>query len=70
METKLDIVDKLRHYVTGEYDIRVAADEIERLRQQNAELVEALRFCEYAIQNFNNLQSMALNAIAKATGGK
>jgi hypothetical protein len=34
----MDIVEKLRFYVTGRYDIDAAADEIERLREALREI--------------------------------
>ena len=72
-----DIVERLR----GDYGLPIAfetipicheaADEIERLRQQNAELVEALR--KYADEEYNGYNANgghARAAIAKATGGE
>ena len=52
-----------------------AADEIERLRQQNAELVEALKFYACNCQCLDGCSiadcgDVARKAIAKATGGE
>lgn len=63
-----DIADQTRAYVKERHE---AADEIERLRQQNAELVEALR--KYADEEYNGYNANgghARAAIAKATGGE
>jgi len=38
----MDIVEKLRFCVIGKYDIDAAADEIERLRKEKQEAVDAL----------------------------
>ena len=52
------------------YDFHIA--EIERLRQQNAELVEALENAAngYRDRGHEGLEDMCRAAIAKATGGE
>ena len=72
----MDIVKRLKAkppkgFVTSPLMIE-AADEIERLRQQNVELVEAL---EIAADGFRDcgaedLEDMCRAVIAKATGGE
>jgi len=67
----MDIVEKLRFYVTGRYDINAAADEIERLRQDKAELLGALKhIVHWHDQLSANDIAKAKTAIAKATGGE
>ena len=66
----MDIVERLRtdFWREGDADLKEAADEIERLRQQNAELVEEL--WGIALHSGSREASeMARAAIAKATGG-
>ena len=72
----MDIVERLQidFWREGDLDLKEAADEIERLCQQNAELVEALQY--YAKQYDNQTPwdnqpddgVIARAAIAKATG--
>ena len=72
----MDIVERLRQEIGGytdkdiekaEADMKEAADEIERLRQQNAELVEEL--WGIALHSGSREASeMARAAIAKTTG--
>lgn len=77
----MDIVERLRDeasmYDADDVDLHLdAADEIERLRQQNANLVEALqniadgpRDVEKSyISLLHEVQSEARDAIAKTTG--
>ena len=67
----MDIVERLRtdFWREGDADLKEAADEIERLRQQNAELVEEL--WGIALESGSREASeMARAAIAKATGGE
>jgi hypothetical protein len=74
----MDIVERLRQEIGGytdkdiekaEVNMQEAADEIERLRQQNAELVEEL--WGIALESGSREASeMARAAIAKATGGE
>ena len=64
-----DIVERLwtDFWREGDADLKEAADEIERLRQQNAKLLAALKDMNgagYAIV------SIYRDAIAKATGGE
>ena len=65
----MDIVERLRtNWDFDNDDKLIAADEIERLRQQNAELVEEL--WGIALESGSTEASeMARAAIAKATGG-
>ena len=74
----MDIVERLRICAKYDPDQAEAADEIERLRQQNAELVEALWMM---LENYQNLKKSLEKlfedfciktrvAIAKATGGE
>ena len=75
-EEEMDIVERLRQEIGGytdkdiekaEADMKEAADEIERLRQQNAELVEEL--WGIALHSGSREASeMARAAIAKTTG--
>ena len=76
----MDIVERLRtdFWREGDADLKEAADEIERLRQQNAELVEVLKEIANA-DMFDDeckptgggyLINKARAAIAKATGGE
>ena len=69
----MDIVERLRGYDENDLvyktDMIEAANEIERLRQQNAELVEEL--WGIALHSGSREASeMARAAIAKATGGE
>ena len=65
----MDIVERLRICAKYDPDQAEAADEIERLRQQNAELVEEL--WGIALHSGSREASeMARAAIAKATGGE
>ena len=66
----MDIVERLRtNWDFDNDDKLIAADEIERLRQQNAELVEEL--WGIALESGSTEASeMARAAIAKATGGE
>ena len=67
----MDIVERLRtdFWREGDADLKEAADEIERLRQQNAELVEEL--WGIALHSGSREASeMARAAIVKATRGK
>ena len=69
----MDIVERLRGYDENDLvyktDMIEAANEIERLRQQNAELVEEL--WGIALESGSREASeMARAAIAKATGGE
>ena len=76
----MDIVERLRtdFWREGDADLKEAADEIERLRQQNAGLVEALWMM---LENYQNLKKSLEKlfedfciktrvAIDKATGGE
>ena len=64
-----DIADQTRTYVKERHE---AADEIERLRQQNAELVEVLRSiaANTCCDGCQEAALVARAAIAKATGGE
>ena len=67
----MDIVERLRtdFWREGDADLKEAADEIERLRQQNAELVEEL--WGIALHSGSReANEMARAAIAKAAGGE
>ena len=77
---QMDIVERLRtdFWREGDADLKEAADEIERLRQQNAGLVEALWMM---LENYQNLKKSLEKlfedfciktrvAIDKATGGE
>ena len=65
----MDIVERLRICAKYDPDQAEAADEIERLRQQNAELVEEL--WGIALHSGSReANEMARAAIAKATGGE
>jgi hypothetical protein len=68
----MDIVERLRDLSASKHsDFTIgdeAADMIERLRQQNAELVEALR--EVIRCDGEDSWSIAYSAITKATGGE
>jgi hypothetical protein len=79
-EEEMDIVERLRtdFWREGDVDLKEAATEIERLRQQNAELVEVLKEIANA-DMFDDeckptgggyLINKAQAAIAKATGGE
>lgn len=84
-EEMMDIVEFLRSVewmchsdmrgLMENYRPHEAADEIERLRQQNAELVEALKFYACDCQCLDGCSiadcgDVARKAIAKATGGE
>ena len=65
----MDIVERLRICAKYDPDQAEAADEIERLRQQNAELMEEL--WGIALHSGSReANEMARAAIAKATGGE
>ena len=77
----MDIVERLRDsksmYDADDVDLHLdAADEIERLHQQNAELMEALEYYDCGCQNgtckspYRDCGDVARAAIAKATGGE
>lgn len=79
----MDILKRLRAGFMGEHILKEAADEIDRLRQQNAELIEALqRFSQSTVGNeilekleskdsvFVQLIKHARKVLAKATGGE
>lgn len=82
----MDIIQQLRgsHWADASERLRLvnlAADEIERLRQQNAELLEGLKRLDRVAQDSYGspayggmassfVQSIVKQTIAKATGGE
>lgn len=67
-----DIADQTRAYVKERHE---AADEIERLRKDKAELLEALKFYACDCQcldgcSIDDCGDVARKSIAKATGGE
>ena len=71
----MDIVERLRICAPYDPDQKDAADEIERLRKDKAELLEALKFYSCDCQCLDGCSiadcgDVARKAIAKATGGE